>query len=231
MTGLTTATVGLAFSAGLLASVNPCGFALLPSMVSFYLGQDQEDYTARPLWRRASEGLLLGGLVTAGFLLVFVVAGVLVSLGAGALARVFPWATVVVGAVLIVLGVRLYLGRGLALPLPHLEATRVAGSYRAMFIYGVAYALASLGCTLPIFLIAVGTALTSGLVGSLILFVAYSLGMGLVLTAVALGAALFRGLVGATLRRTLPYVQQVSALLLVVAGGYLLWTDVPRLLA
>ena len=67
--------------------------------------------------------------------------------------------------------------------------------------------------------------------GSLALFVAYSLGMGLVLTAVALGAALFRGVVSTSLRRVLPFVQQVSALLLVVAGGYVLWTDLPRLVA
>jgi cytochrome c-type biogenesis protein len=225
------AALGLAFSAGTLASVNPCGFAMLPSMVSFYLGQGEEDYAARSLWRRAGEGLALGALVTAGFLLVFVLAGALVSLGAGSVARVFPWATVVIGAVLVVLGLRLYLGRGLSIRVPYLEAERVAGSYRAMFVYGIAYALASLGCTLPIFLIAVGAALGAGPLGSLVLFVAYSLGMGLVLTAVALGAALFRGIVGTTLRRTLPYVQQVSALLLVVAGGYLLWTDLPRLMA
>ena len=223
------AALGLAFSSGILASVNPCGFAMLPSMVSFYLGQEEDDYATRSLWRRACEGLALGALVTAGFLLVFVLAGVLVSLGAGSLARVFPWATVVIGTVLVVLGLRLYLGRGLSVRMPSLEAARVAGSYRAMFVYGIAYALASLGCTLPIFLIAVGAALGAGPLGSLALFAAYSLGMGLVLTAVALGAALFRGIVGMALRRALPYVRQVSALLLVVAGGYLLWTDLPQL--
>jgi len=224
---MTGAALGLAFSAGALASVNPCGFAMLPSMVSFYLGQGEDDYAARSGWQRAREGLALGAVVTAGFLLVFVVAGVLVSLGAGSIARVFPWATVLIGAALVVLGLWLYLGRSLSVRVPHLEAARVAGSPRAMFVYGVA----SLGCTLPIFLIAVGAALTAGPVGSLALFVAYSLGMGLVLTAVALGAALFRGVVSTTLRRVLPYVQQVSALLLVVAGAYLLWTDLPRLLA
>jgi cytochrome c biogenesis protein CcdA len=228
---MSAAALGLAFSAGTLASVNPCAFAILPSMVSFYLGQQQEDYGARSLWRRAGEGLALGALVTTGFLLVFVVAGMLISLGAGSLARFFPWATVVVGGVLAVLGLRLYLGGNLSVRVPHLEAARVVGSYRAMFVYGIAYALASLGCTLPTFLIAVGAAVGAGPLGSLALFVAYSLGMGLVLTAVALGAALFRGIVGATLRRTLPYVQQVSALLLVVAGGYLLWTDLPQLVA
>ncbi|HZS88706.1 MAG TPA: cytochrome c biogenesis protein CcdA [Chloroflexota bacterium] len=228
---MTAAALGLAFSAGLLASVNPCGFALLPAMVSFYLGQGEDDYAKRSAWQRAREGLALGALVTAGFLLVFVVAGVLVSAGAGGLARVFPWATVVIGAVLIVLGLWLYLGGSLSVRVPRLAAARVAGSYRAMFVYGIAYALASLGCTLPIFLIAVGAALTAGPVGSLALFVAYSLGMGLVLTAVALGAALFRGVVSTSLRRVLPFVQQVSALLLVVAGGYVLWTDLPRLVA
>jgi cytochrome c biogenesis protein CcdA len=228
---MSTAALGLAFTAGTLASVNPCGFALLPSMVSFYLGQEGEDYATRSMARRAAEGLLLGAVVTAGFLLVFVLAGVLVSAGAGSVAQFFPWATVVVGAGLVVLGVRLYLGGDLHLRVPVLQAARVTGSARAMFVYGIAYALASLGCTLPVFLIVVGAALTAGPLGSLLLFVAYSLGMGLVLTAVALGAALFRGIVGTTLRRTLPYVQQVSALLLVVAGGYLLWTDLPRLLA
>jgi cytochrome c biogenesis protein CcdA len=74
-------------------------------------------------------------------------------------------------------------------------------------------------------------ALAAGPVGSLVLFAAYSLGMGLVLTAAALGAALFRGVVSTTLRRVLPFVQQVSALLLVVAGVYLLWTDLPRVVA
>ena len=228
---MTGAALGLAFSAGALASINPCGFAMLPSMVSFYLGQGEDDYAARSVWQRAREGLALGGLVTAGFLLVFVVAGAVVSLGAGSVARVFPWVTVAVGAALVALGLWLYLGRGLSVRVPHLQAARVAESPRAMFVYGVAYALASLGCTLPVFLIVVGAALTTGPVGSVTLFVAYSLGMGLVLTAVALGAALFRGVVSTALRRVLPYVQQVSALLLVVAGGYLLWTDLPRLLA
>src|SRR5262249_21904348 len=121
----------------------------------------------------AREGLALGALVTAGFLLVFVVAGVLVSLGAGSVARGFPWATVFIGAALVGLGLWLYLGGSLSVRVPHLQAARVVGSPRAMFVYGIAYALASLGCTLPIFLIAVGAALAAGPVGSLVLFVAY----------------------------------------------------------
>lgn len=223
--------LGLAFSAGTLASINPCGFAMLPSMVSFYLGLDTDHAARRPAWRRLGDGLALGALVTTGFLLVFLLAGALVSLGVGSLARFFPWATIVVGVGLVMLGGWLYLGRSLSVWIPHREAPRVVGAPRAMVAYGIAYALASLGCTLPIFLVAVGTSAASGPLASLEQFVAYGLGMGMVVTAVAVGAALFRGIVGLALRRLVPYVQQVSALLLAVAGGYVLWVDLPRVLA
>ncbi|MGH2410453.1 MAG: cytochrome c biogenesis protein CcdA, partial [Chloroflexota bacterium] len=125
----------------------------------------------------------------------------------------------------------LYLGRGLSVRAPHREAPRVVGSSRAMVAYGIAYALASLGCTLPIFLMVVGTSVASAPLAGLAQFVAYGLGMGVVLTAVAVSAAVFRGIVGLALRRLVPYVRQVSALLLVVAGGYVLWVDLPRVLA
>ncbi|MBA2575429.1 MAG: hypothetical protein H0V05_02115 [Euzebyaceae bacterium] len=33
----------LAFTAGLVASVNPCGFAMLPAYLSFLIGSDDRD--------------------------------------------------------------------------------------------------------------------------------------------------------------------------------------------
>ncbi len=123
---MSAAALGLAFSAGLLASVNPCGFALLPGMVSLYLGQQEPRYMSRTPWRRARDGLLLGALVTTGFLLVFVVAGLLLAAGGGAVVQFFPWATVVVGAALVVLGLWLYLGRDLTVRTFYLAASCVA---------------------------------------------------------------------------------------------------------
>ena len=32
------APLGLAFAAGLVATINPCGFAMLPAYLSFFLG-------------------------------------------------------------------------------------------------------------------------------------------------------------------------------------------------
>jgi cytochrome c biogenesis protein CcdA len=82
--------------------------------------------------------------------------------------------------------------------------------------------VASLSCTLPIFLVVVGSALTlAGLGAALLTFVAYALGMGTVLTALTVGTALFKGAVAQGLRRLVPYVERASALLLLGAGLYL----------
>jgi cytochrome c biogenesis protein CcdA len=95
---------------------------------------------------------------------------------------------------------------------------------RNVFLYGVAYATGSLSCTLPIFLVVVGSSLTSqGLVNSLVQFIGYGLGMGAVLIAVTIGAALFQGVVAKGLRAAVPYVHRMSVLFLAGAGAYLIY--------
>src|SRR5262249_38364943 len=100
---------------------------------------------------------------------------------------------------------------------------RLTGDVRSMFTFGVAYAVASLACTLPVFLVVVGSALaTRGALGAVLQFVSYALGMGTVLTVVVVGAALFQGLVTRTVRRIVPYVHRVSAAFLIGAGIFLI---------
>ncbi|MDP3063594.1 MAG: hypothetical protein Q8O40_10375 [Chloroflexota bacterium] len=48
--------LGFAFGAGMVATVNPCGFALLPAYISLYLGGgpdavSQQGVVVRLLWR------------------------------------------------------------------------------------------------------------------------------------------------------------------------------------
>ena len=75
--------------AGGLAVVNPCGFPLLPDFLSFYLGADERRLSPAPT--RVLQGLLVGALVTVGFLGFFALVGLPVSYGVGAIARVFPF--------------------------------------------------------------------------------------------------------------------------------------------
>src|SRR5579859_1685645 len=211
-----------AFSAGLLASVNPCGFAMLPGFVAYYLGsqEPEEVHTAG----RLRAALLLGIAVTAGFMTLFVSVGVVLSVGGQFIFRTLPWLGVIIGLALVVIGVWTLLGHVLPLPLPTISVKRFGRGPQAMFLYGTAYGLVSLGCALPVFLsVVAGVLTTGGIMPGISMFVSYSLGMGAALLAVALGAVLFEGAIARWLRGLLPHVKALSSILLVVAGLYLIY--------
>jgi cytochrome c biogenesis protein CcdA len=217
--------VGYAFGAGMVASVNPCGFLMLPSYISYHLGTEEEGYYERPALKRATQALVMGLVATAGFLAILAVVGLVIAAGGQWLIRVFPYAGVAIGGAMVLLGIWLLVTRR---TLGILAASRVTVSprrnIRNVFLYGIAYATGSLSCTLPIFLVVVGTSLASqGLMGSFVQFIGYGLGMGTILIAVTVGAALFRGTVTKGLRSAIPYVHRMSALFLMGAGAYLVY--------
>ncbi len=217
-----------AFAAGTLAALNPCALAMLPSLVSFYLGVNSQDYGDVAVGRRVGQALGIAGITTAGFLTVFIIGGTLLGLGLNALMDWAPYLMIPVALSLILLGIFLLTGRSISLSLPGAPALMAgrggeAGLF-AMYLYGVGYALSSLACTLPVFVFVVSGAAAAGggPIATLAIFAVFALGMGAVLLAVALGAVLFQGAVSRWLRRFVPYIRKLSAVLLVAAGIYLL---------
>jgi len=217
--------VGYAFAAGMVASVNPCGFFMLPSYVSYQLGTEEAGFYEVPAVRRVFKALLLGGVATIAFVSVFASVGGIVATGGYWLVRVFPYAGVAMGVAMAGLGLWLLITHG---TIGIMAASRATITPRRnlwnVFLFGIAYAVGSLSCTLPIFLVVIGSALaTQGFVASLSQFLAYALAMGLVLIAVTVSAAMFRGTVARWLRSAIPYVHRMSALFLLGAGAYLIY--------
>jgi cytochrome c biogenesis protein CcdA len=217
--------IGYAFAAGMVASVNPCGFFLLPSYISYYLGTEDSNFYQDSATRRVGKALLLGGFATLGFVVVFAVTGSVIAAGGQFLVRVFPFAGLAIGAAMVGLGLWLLItGRTLGLMSASRLTVRRERNLRNVFLYGIVYAVGSLSCTLPIFLVVVGGSLASqGLTASLGQFIGYALGMGSILVAVTIGSALFQGSVTRWLRKAIPYVHRASAMFLVGAGGYLIY--------
>jgi cytochrome c biogenesis protein CcdA len=90
--------------------------------------------------------------------------------------------------------------------------------------YGVAFALSSLGCTLPLFLMAVGTGMArGGLVGGLSELVLYALGMSLVVSLLTVLFGLFGLTVFARARGVAQVLDPLRALLLLATGGYIVY--------
>ncbi len=220
---------GFALVAGALATVNPCGFVMLPALVAVQLrqvgGASQMDRPAL-----VARGIGFGLRATVGFLLVFGFLGLVVGLGARSVVRLFPYGGLVIGVVLLGLGLWGLLG-GRPLGVPLVGRRRFATPVSGGLAFGAAYALASLSCTLPVFLAVVGgTLFAEGIAAALVPFVGYALGMGGVLLAVTLATALSAGAVVRGLRAAMPFVESAGAVLLVVIGGYLVAYWLPRLI-
>jgi cytochrome c biogenesis protein CcdA len=212
----------LALTAGMLAAVNPCGFALLPAYLSVLVAGDRSPAESpRATAAAVGRALRCTAAVTTGYVLVFGAFGLLLTPVAGWLQPRLPWLTVVLGLALAVLGGWLLAGRQLPAPGAGVRAPRLTGSAGSMVLFGMAYAVASLGCAVGPFLAIVVSSLRAGTpVRALALFLLYAAGMGLVIGVTALAVALVRVSVVNRLRRAAAVVPRVGGAVLVVAGCY-----------
>jgi cytochrome c-type biogenesis protein len=212
----------LALSAGMLGAVNPCGFALLPAYLSVLVAADR----TRPDGPRAiaaavSRALRCTAALTLGYVAVFGAFGLVLAPLAGILEPRLPWVTVLLGLTLVAAGGWLLAGRSLPVPGSRLRAPRLTGSAASMVLFGMAYAIASLGCAIGPFLAIVVSSLRAGSVGDgLLLFLCYAAGMGLVIGVTAIAVALVRAGVVARLRRAGSLVPRLGGAVLVVTGAY-----------
>ena len=220
--------LGFAFAAGIVSPVNPCGFPLLPAYLGLYLGSDQKGANPVPPVRRLPRALLVGAMVTAGFVLLFGVAGTAISAGARSVVHVMPWLGLATGVLVAIAGAWLLSGGQLYAGFASRAASHIGNpghvGVRAYFLFGISYGVASLSCTLPIFLVVVFTTLTvSGVLAAMGQFLLYALGMGVAMTILTVGMALFQETLAIRLRGALRYFQPFSALLMIVVGAYMVY--------
>ena len=218
---------GYAFGAGMVTAVNPCGIAMLLAYVSLYLGAEEDNFRQQSPLRRGVRAVLLSLVVTAGFIALFAVIGTILSLGGGFIIKVISWTAVLIGVSLILLGIWVLAGGHLYFAIFSRLASRVKspeGRVTGFLVFGITYGIAALSCTLPIFLVVVGSALAlKGFTAGLFQFVLFALGMGFVITIITLSTTFFSEAMQHWLRRLVPMVARLSGLLLILAGGYILY--------
>lgn len=217
--------LGFAYTAGAIAFLNPCGIALIPAYASAYIGLGSGERGG--LIRSVSKALLFSVLATAGFMAVFGTAGTIMSILGSQLIRYIPWLAVAVGAAIIIVGLLLAAGRAPSIHLGWVPAAhRLAGSRGAVYLplFGVAYGIASLSCTIPIFLyVALQAAAFGGVAFSALTFTAYSLGMGTSMLIFTTALELASNLVRKLLNRILPYTMRIAGVVMILAGLYTIY--------
>jgi cytochrome c biogenesis protein CcdA len=213
--------IGLAFAAGLVAALNPCGFAMLPGYLVLVVRGEGSVTAAPTVLASVGRALVATIGMALGFLTVFGVFGALTISAATAVQRYLPYVTVVVGIVLVGVGIWLLSGREVTLLKP--GAARWAPTVRlgSMYGYGVSYAIASLSCTIGPFLAVTAAGFRRGsLVDGVSIYLAYVAGLSLVVGVLAVAAAFASSALVTRLRRILPFVNRIGGALLVLVGLY-----------
>ena len=211
-----------AFSVGMVALINPCGFGLLPAYLGFFLGQDDESSNT---WTSLNRAQGIGLAMTLGMLVVFGFFGLILGGLQSALAEVLPYFNIALGIGLVVLGIAMLRGYQLMIRLPKMQQGGQSGSFASMFLFGMSYATASLTCTLALFITAVNSSSFSSDGGSsfgasLGALVSYGLGMGLLATMITVLLAFGkRGLVN-RFKTILPKINIISAILILIVGPF-----------
>ena len=215
-----------AFTAGTVAAFNPCGAAMFPAYVGFQLSRSSSSLSPLLITLR---GLFIGIILTLGFVAVFGVFGILMSLGFRLVGSFLPFVGVGVGLSIFLLGLWLLLmGRNLSVPYFSGISFGSFGGIKHIFLFGIAYALASLSCALPVFLSAVGIVVGSGIsagglanvvVGSM----AYSIGMGLIMTSVTVAVLYFEEATQRLVIILIPYIETIGKASMVAAGAYIVF--------
>jgi len=226
--------VGLAFAAGLVAALNPCGFAMLPAYLLLVVrgerAGERRGLAAVGRALAATFGMALG------FFTVFGLFGALTISAAATVQRYLPYATVVIGVVLAALGLWLLSGRELTALTPRPLGPRWAPDLRqrswlvGMYGYGVSYAIASLSCTIGPFLAVTAAGFRGGSVlAGVSIYLAYVAGLTLVVGVLAIAAAIAGSALADRLRRVLPFVNRIGGVLLVLVGLYVAYYGVYEL--
>ena len=222
--------LGFAYAVGAASAVNPCGFAMLPAYLGLYVSGGNQDQDRRQPIRLVSRAVMVGLSVSVGFVALFGAVGLILAFGSQAVVvAALPWVGLAVGVLLIGAGAYMATGGKIYTSLAQRAASRIGDPSQlnvpGYALFGVSYGLASLSCTLPLFLavLGVGAGLSSGFLDTLSQFLLYAAGMGSVIMALTLGMAVARTVLIRWMRAALPYVGVVGAWLMVVAGTYIVF--------
>ena len=213
------APLALAFTAGMVASINPCGFALLPAYVASFVAGDDAAIAGH---RRIARAALVSAAVSVGFAITFVLVGVVLGAASRWLRERMPWLTIAIGSVMLVAGMAAIVGWKPRLPF-QVPAATSSRSTLGMVGFGFAYAMVSLSCTLGPFLAVTGFAMRRSLLGGVVTYVTYAVGMGVIILALSVAAALAHNSVADALRSLSRWAPRLAGALLIASGAYAVW--------
>lgn len=208
------------FIQGMLAFLAPCAVALLPAYIASFISRNVDGTTSKTVL--VLRGLKLASLSIVGILVIYATAGAIILIAAQVIKEYMKWIALGMGVIVIILGIAMLLGKNISLNL-HLKQKKYVTESKEAFIFGLAYAIGALGCLFPLFLVVMTQAIgePNTLIG-ISYILSYFLGMSLLMITTILGSIFAREYVTKSLYKILPHMQKISAVLLIIAGIYVI---------
>ena len=204
------------FGAGLLTSLTPCIYPMIPITVSVISGTAREDQG-----KLRTLGLTL--TYVTGLALLYAVLGLMAGLTGTLFGSVgaSPWALLANGNLLLLFS--LFMLDVFPLPIPkrlmNWAATREGGSYGAVFVLGVTSGIVAAPCGAPAFAVVLTwvAASQAGAMGFVYLF-AFSLGM----TAILVVVGLFSGTLASLPQsgKWMVWIKKAAGILMIAVAQY-----------
>lgn len=232
---------GLAVVAGIASFFSPCAFPLLPSYLAFYYEASQKRAGSKP---DAGGALPLGLAAALGVVTFAIGLGLLMAaLGAGVgeslsisngepsqFVRLFRGG---IGGILLVLGIGQLAGWNLKPRFVDAFADRtrpepdgVGRPVRNLYLYGLGYNAAGMGCTGPILAGLMVIGMTSGsFVSALSAFVIFAATMGILMLVVSGLVAASRETLITRLKSATPKIKKTASALLILVGLFNIYTS------
>jgi cytochrome c biogenesis protein CcdA len=210
------------FILGVLAAVNPCGFILLPTYLLYYLGTELNRESESPA-TTLRRGLTVGVAVSSGFIGLFLIVGVISRAFTTVIRDNAKYAALIIGIGLIAMGIAMFRGWKPPVAQPNM-AMKKQRTWRNMFVFGIAYAVASIGCTIGLLIsVILGSVGRHGFVSGVLSIALYGLGMGLLVTSLTVALAFARFGLVSNLKKSFPLFDKLSAVAVALTGLYLTW--------
>jgi len=220
---MSSSQVTIALLAGILASFNPCGFALLPAYIGMLVLGETNPEGKNSTTRAYLRAFKFSFAMAIGLVAVFGSFALLISPFTNSIEKYLPYVTLFMGSALIILAIFMFMGKNLLIRKfinPNISPTK---DFFTQIGYGITYALASLSCTIGPFVAVTGSALTSSSLTSIFTsFFFYGIGMSSSVLVVALTTVALSKVSRFNSGRFYLIVSRFTSFLLLTVGGYLI---------
>ena len=210
----------VAFVAGIFATFNPCGFAMLPAYLSLAI-LDSAEKSNRAI--QVVKALKFSGLMGLGIVGVFSLFSLVIFPISTGIQRYLPYVTTVIGLAIVIFGLALIFRGPLLMKKIWSPNVSPTGDWRSFILYGVTFALGSISCTIGPFLAVTSTTLGGTYIDSLLSYIFYGLGFTVTIAALAISTALSRDFLIKRIRGARGLLEKIMGGLMVLVGVYLIY--------